>query len=135
MKIEEATLSAAIKLYAPPFRFDRNLVSVVDNDDNLVLDIRGWGRLTSSNEDNDLCAAVQDIIGREMADALTERWERRAAQLDEEKTSGPKQWRCSACHITGRELELWRSGPGFHYKKKDQTYRCIQCGGKGDALS
>ncbi|HCJ29158.1 MAG TPA: hypothetical protein DHV63_07680 [Pseudomonas sp.] len=77
--------SRALALYKPPFRFDR-YGYIWDAEDNMVADnhieaeadgaalrVRGWGRISYLKNPEQL----QDEIGRIMAQALTEYWERK----------------------------------------------------------
>lgn len=70
----------AIKLYRPPFRFEHGYV--YDSNDQMVADagkdgepdqllrVRGWGRISYMREPE----ALQDEVGKAIAEALTEFW-------------------------------------------------------------
>ena len=69
----------AMKLYAPPFRFDRGYIwdsrnNMVADDDaqDVALRIRGWGRISYLPD----AEALQDKVGELIAQAMTEFWVR-----------------------------------------------------------
>lgn len=77
--------SRALAIYKPPFRFDRygyiwdaDNHMVADNHiekdaDGAALRVRGWGRISYLEDAEQL----QDEVGRMIAQALTEYWERK----------------------------------------------------------
>lgn len=83
-------------LYKPPFKYccgyilDAEGNTVADNNaendatiiqgSNLVLEVRGWGRIRGLKTDFQ-SGAIQDEVGRLIALALTEYWERRLAEV------------------------------------------------------
>lgn len=59
----------------PPFRYDRNGAMIWDSAGNKVLDVRGWGYLTTEGGLNALQAAdVQDEFGQRIVDLLNIEW-------------------------------------------------------------
>lgn len=69
----------ALRLYTPPFRYEHGFIwdatnnMVADNDgQDIALRIRGWGRIGYKPDPEKL----QDAVGKLMARALTEFWEK-----------------------------------------------------------
>ena len=67
----------AMKLYSPPFRYDRGYIwdaqnNMVADDDaqDVALRIRGWGRISYMPD----AEALQDKVGELIAQAMTEFW-------------------------------------------------------------
>ena len=93
---------AAMALYSPPFRFENGYV--FDSEHNMVADdgdgadasksiagavaarVRGWGRISKS----DNAEALQDEVGRIMAEALNEFYVSRQLIRETAKTVGPE---------------------------------------------
>ena len=65
-------LSAAYNLYERPFRYDLNGQMIFDGANNLVVDVRGWGRIEKMDNGMEL----HDTIGEIIAEALNEKWSR-----------------------------------------------------------
>lgn len=57
-------------LYKPPFRYDDMGQIIFDANNNIVVDVRGWGRIKGMKNASDL----QDELGRQIALGLTEHW-------------------------------------------------------------
>lgn len=75
-----ALLSAAYNLYKPPFRYDWNGQMVFDSANNLVIDVRGWGRI----EKMDNGIELQDKVGEIITEALNEKWSKVTRPVDED---------------------------------------------------
>jgi len=70
---------AALELYESPFKFEcgyiydaKNRMVADDDGQDVVLRVRGWGRINSLENPEKL----QDTVGELIAQALTEFWER-----------------------------------------------------------
>ena len=61
--------------FKPPFRYDSMGVCIFDSDNNLILDLRGWGYLTGGGGglgyDSEKAALIQDNIGKRIAEIMT----------------------------------------------------------------
>lgn len=85
----------ALGLYKPPFKYVSGYVLDADNNTvadnnagndadiqgpaNLALEVRGWGRISKLKTDFPN-GGIQDEVGRLMALALTEYWEKQLAE-------------------------------------------------------
>ena len=69
-KIDEKTKEIALSLYTPPFKYDLEGQMIFDSNDNLVTDIRGWGRIQKLKN----AEVVMDTVGEQIAEAMTEHW-------------------------------------------------------------
>ena len=61
--------------FKPPFKYDVDGLCILDSADNMIVDMRGWGFLTGKGAmayDSDKAAAIQDSIGRRIAQIMTE---------------------------------------------------------------
>lgn len=59
--------------WKPPFRYEQDGTMIVDSQDTLALDVRGWGYLTGAGGmdlDHDKAAGIQDALGSLVADLL-----------------------------------------------------------------
>ncbi len=65
-------LSAAYDLYERPFKYDPNGQMIFDGKGNLVVDVRGWGRIEKMDNGMEL----HDTVGEIIAEALNEKWSR-----------------------------------------------------------
>ncbi len=63
-------LPRAFSLYKAPFKYDFMGQMIFDSEENLVADIRGWGRIEKLGNGIEL----QDAIGELMAEALNDKW-------------------------------------------------------------
>jgi len=69
----------ALKLYRPPFRFERGYIfddegqMVADDAGESVTRVRGWGRIGKITNAEEL----QDTVGEMIAEAMTEYWQSR----------------------------------------------------------
>lgn len=61
-------ISDIIKL---PVKYDSMGTMIIDSDNNLICDIRGWGRFQYMEEGE----KVQDSVGRYIADAINDKIE------------------------------------------------------------
>lgn len=64
-------LSAALDLYEPPFRYDLDGQMIFDSENNLIADVRGWGRI----EKMENAVALQDAIGELIKESLNDTWD------------------------------------------------------------
>jgi len=60
----------AQSLYNPPFNYDKMGQIIFDADSNIVVDVRGWGRIKGMEN----ASAIHDELGRQIALALTTHW-------------------------------------------------------------
>jgi hypothetical protein len=58
------------KLYHAPFRFDNHGTTIFDAADNMVCQVRGWGRI-SSQKGEVIGAQIQDAFGYKLAELIT----------------------------------------------------------------
>ncbi|MDB5822229.1 MAG: hypothetical protein JWR21_933 [Herminiimonas sp.] len=73
------TTKQALALYKPPFRFEHgyifdaeHMMVADDQGQDVALRVRGWGRISYLPD----AEALQDEVGRLIAEALTEYWNR-----------------------------------------------------------
>lgn len=59
--------------FIPPFKYDRDTSKIFDSNNNLILDIRGWGYLTGRGAlalSEEEAIKIQDRIGAEIVRAM-----------------------------------------------------------------
>lgn len=59
-------------LYTAPFKYHSGGTTIFDTENNMVLNIRGWGRISSHIIDEKLAGAIQDAFGNKVAQLLNE---------------------------------------------------------------
>lgn len=82
--IFEDMLTKYKTLYKAPFRYDKSGTTVWDAENNMVLNIRGWGRISSTIQDESLAGAIQDSFGHKVAELLTDWYEGKTEALQSE---------------------------------------------------
>ncbi len=60
------------KLYHAPFRYNKEGTTIWDAGNNMVLNIRGWGRISSQIIDEKIAGEIQDAFGNRLAELITE---------------------------------------------------------------
>jgi hypothetical protein len=75
MKYPEV-VEEALKIHKPPFKYDPNGFMVLDSDNNLVVDVRGWGHIQHLKDDETEALKLHDTVGELIAAALNEKWEK-----------------------------------------------------------
>lgn len=77
---DDAPLDQWKRLYQPPFRYDRTGTTVFDKNNHMVLQIRGWGRISSQLLSHDpsegIAAETQDSFGTLVAFLLNQWYEK-----------------------------------------------------------
>lgn len=98
----------ALELYEPPFQFHCGYIQ--DAKHRMVADqhegpdslrVRGWGRISCMEEPEKL----QDEVGALIAEALTEKWQARAAQP---APAQGQQVECQECERLARQVKHWK---------------------------
>jgi hypothetical protein len=64
-------LCAALDIYKPPFKYDLDGQMIFDSENNLITDVRGWGRI----EKLENAVALQDAIGELIVGSLNDTWD------------------------------------------------------------